>query len=109
MADWESIFHHRDRLMITLRYLKHRNREDEALATLRMMSTSGRKKGEIFLANLCLQNAVALREKVDRETMSWENQVRLKADYVDAIEKFHEVVKKRSVAVLRPLPTTRDC
>ena len=109
MADWGSINKHKDRLMIQIRFMNHCRKEDEAHATLRMMSTTGRKRGEIFLANLCLKKAVALREKVEEEVRNWENRICLEAEYNENMERFHEVVKKSSVAVLRPLLTTRDC
>ena len=99
----------RGRLMIMCRYINYCGREEEALATLRMMSTTGRKQGEIFLANLCLKKALDCREKVDRVAMSKEARMALQVEYIDAIERFHEVVRKSSVAVLRPLRTTRYC
>ena len=105
----ENILSNRGRLMIILRYMNHCRKEDEAHSTLRMMSTTGRKRGEIFLANLCLKKAVALREKAEKEVRNWENRLCLEAEYNEKMERFHEVVKKSSVAVLRPLRTTRDC
>ena len=98
----------RGRLMIMCRYINYCGREEEALATLRMMSTTGRKQGEIFLANLCLKKALDCRQKIDRVGMSKENRTALQVEYIEAIKRFHEVVRKSSVAVLRPLRTTRD-
>ena len=98
----------RGRLMIMCRYINYCGREEEAQATLRMMSTTGRKQGEIFLANLCLKKALDCRQKIDRVGMNRENRTALQVEYIDAIERFREVVKKSSVAVLRPLPTTKD-